>query len=62
MERIASRLAGAGAASLDGASMDVVDLSVEMVALMSAKTQFAVDLSTLKTAGQIQGNLIDLMA
>ncbi len=62
LEQAAIRLAGAGAESPDGANLDTVDLSVEIVALMSAKTQFSANLSTLKTADQIQKNVIDLMA
>ena len=62
LENAATRLAGAGAESPDGASLDTVDLSAEVVALMSAKTQFSANLSTLKTANQIQKNAIDVMA
>jgi flagellar hook protein FlgE len=62
LEQSATRLAGAGTASPDGANLDIVDLSAEIVALMSAKTQFSANLSTLKTADQIQRNVIDLMA
>jgi flagellar hook protein FlgE len=57
----ATRLAGAGA-SPGGANLDIVDLSTEMVALMSAKTDFSVNLSLLKTVDQIQKDAIDLMA
>lgn len=46
--------------SPDGANLDVVDLSAEMVALMSAQTLFDVNLTTLKTADQMQKSLIDL--
>jgi flagellar hook protein FlgE len=62
LEQAAIRLASAGAESPDAASLDTVDLSAEMVALMSAKTQFSANLGTLKTADQIQKNAIDLMA
>jgi len=62
LENAATRLAGAGAESPDGASLDTVDLSAEVVALMSAKNQFSANLSTLKTANQIQKNAIDVMA
>ncbi len=62
LEQAATRLARAGAESPDGASLDTVDLSAEIVALMSAKTQFSANLSTLKTADQIQKNVLDLMA
>ena len=62
LEQAAARLAGAGAESPDGANLDTVELSAEIVALMSAKTQFSANLSTLKTADQIQKSAIDLMA
>lgn len=62
LENAAVTLAGAGAASPDGASLDTVDLSAEIVALMSAKNQFSANLSTLKTADHIQKNALDLMA
>jgi flagellar hook protein FlgE len=62
LEQAATRLASAGADTPDGASLDTVDLSAEIVALMSAKNQFSADLSTLKTADQIQKNVLDLMA
>jgi hypothetical protein len=57
----ATRLAVAGA-SPAGANLDIVDLSAEMAALMSAKTNVSVNLSVLKTVNQIQKNAIDLMA
>jgi flagellar hook protein FlgE len=62
LDKAAARLAGAGAASADGTSLDTVDLSAEIVALMSAQTQFSASLSILKTAGEIQENALDVMA
>jgi flagellar hook protein FlgE len=62
LEAAATNLASAGAATPDGANLDVVDISKEMVALMSAKTLFALNISTLKTADQIQKSVIDLTA
>ena len=62
LQNAATRLAGAGADSPDGAGLDTVDLSAEIVALMSAQNQYSANLSTLKTADQIQKNAIDLMA
>jgi len=62
LDQAAARLAGAGAASADGTSLDTVDLSAEMVALMSAKNQFSASLSILKTAGEIQKAMLDVMA
>ena len=40
----------------------MVDLSAEMVALMSAQSAFEVNLATLKTANEIQKTLVDLTA
>jgi len=62
LENAAARLAGAGTDSPDGAGLDTVDLSAEIVALMAAQNQFSANLSTLKTADQIQKNTLDLMA
>jgi flagellar hook protein FlgE len=61
LESAASTLAGeAGSPSLS--SSDSVDLSAGIVALMSAKNDFAVNISVMKTADQIQKYAIDLMA
>ena len=60
LESAAARIASAATTSPDGANLDVVDLSAEMVALMSAQTLFDVNLTTLKTADQMQKSLIDL--
>jgi len=62
LEGAAIRLANVGAVSADGAGLDTVDLSAEIVALMSAQTQFSASLSVLKTAGEIQKNTLDVMA
>jgi flagellar hook protein FlgE len=37
-----------------------MDLSAEMVTLMSARSLFSVNLATLKTADQMQKSLLDL--
>jgi len=58
----ATKIASAGASSPEGANLDVVDLSAEMVALMSAQSAFEANLATLKTADQMQKSLIDLTA
>ena len=42
--------------------VDVVNLSQEMVALMSAKELYVANLDTLKTADQMQKTLIDITA
>ncbi|MBI1739705.1 MAG: hypothetical protein HY233_02490 [Acidobacteriales bacterium] len=60
LEKTATRLASGEAP--DGATSDTVDLSAEMVALLSAKNQFSANLSTLKIADEIEKNVIDLMA
>jgi flagellar hook protein FlgE len=62
LETAAARIAGAGSNSPDAGNLDVVDLSAEMIALMSARTMFDVNLATLKTADQMQKSLIDLTA
>lgn len=62
LENAATRLASAGTESPDGAGVDSVDLSAEIVALMSAKTQFSANVGTLKTADQIKKSGLDMMA
>ena len=58
----AAGLASAGTASPDGANLDVVSLSEEAVALMSAKTLYSANLSVLNTADQVQKSTMGLMA
>ncbi len=60
LETAAARIASAGAS--DGSNLDVVDLSTEMVALMSAQASFSANVATLKTADQMQKSLVDLKA
>ena len=60
LETAAARIADAGANSPDGATLDVVDLSAEMVALMSARNLFDTNLATLKTADQMLKDLVDI--
>jgi flagellar hook protein FlgE len=62
LETAAARIASAGADSLEAAPVDVVDLSAEMVALMSAQSAFEVNLITLKAAAEMQKSLVDLKA
>jgi hypothetical protein len=62
LQQAATQIASSGAASPNGASLDTVDLSTEMIALISAQNQTAVSLSTLNVANQIQKSLIDVMA
>jgi hypothetical protein len=60
LETAATRLASAGV-SPDGSNLDTVDLSAGIVALMSAKNNFLVNATVLKTANEIQKTAIDLM-
>jgi flagellar hook protein FlgE len=62
LEKAAIKIAAYGASSPDGANLDTVDLSAEVVALMSAKTDYLTNLKTLQTANEIQKNVIDLTA
>jgi len=62
LEAAASRMATAGSDSPDGANLDVVDLSTEMVALMSAQNLFNANLATLKTTDQMPKSLLDIKA
>jgi hypothetical protein len=58
----ATKIASFGASSPDGAGRDSVDLSAEVVALMSARNQTAANLVNLHAASEMQKNIIDLMA
>ena len=62
LNEAAAGIANAGGASPSGADLDVVDLSTEMVALMSAQNLFAANIATLKAADQMQKSLIDVTA
>jgi hypothetical protein len=62
LEKAAARIAGAATLSPDGSNVDAVDLSAEIIALLSAKNQFSVSLATLKLADQVQKNSIDIIA
>ena len=62
LNQAASQIANFGASSPDGAPVDTVDLSAEMVALMSAKNAFQANLKTLETAEQVQNSVMDLKA
>jgi len=61
LEGSATRVAGAGAASVSGMPVDQVDLSKEAVTQMSAKNDFAANLAVLKTADEIEKATIDMM-
>jgi flagellar hook-associated protein FlgK len=62
VDAAAVQIASAGSASGNAAPVDTVSLSEEMVALMSAKTAFAANVSVLKTAEQTQQNVLNVMA
>ncbi len=62
LEQTATRIASAGTSSADGAGVDTVDLSAEMIALTVAKQQASLNLQTLKTADEIGRSVIDIMA
>ena len=61
LNQAATIIASFGMTSPDGAGLDTVDLSAEVIALLSAKTQTSANLATLKTADEIQKNAIDLI-
>ena len=61
-ETAAAAIAGAGAASANGSNPDVVDLSAEMLALISAQASLAANVATLKTVDQMQKTLLDVTA
>ena len=52
LEKAATRIASYGADSSGGPNTDTVDLSAEMVAIMSAKTEFSANLKSLEAAGE----------
>jgi len=62
LQTAAARIAGVGGATPDGANLDVVRLSTEVVAMMSAQNLYDASLATLKTADQMQKSLVDLTA
>jgi len=62
LETAASAIAGAGGESSNAGPQDVVDLSAEMTALISAQTLYEANLATLKTADQMEQSLVNLRA
>jgi len=58
----ATAISGTGAASLNGSNPDVVDLSAEMLALISAQASFAANAATLETVDQMEKILLDVTA
>ena len=62
MDAAVAQIASAGSVSNAPAPVDTVSLSEEMVALMSAKAGFAANISVMKTAEQMQGSVLNVMA
>jgi flagellar basal body rod protein FlgC len=62
LNSVANALATGGTSATNGANADVADLSAEIVALSSAQNSFAINLSSLKTADEIQRSTLDLLA
>lgn len=60
LDAAAAGIASAGTDSSNSGNADTVDLSSEMVALTSAQTQYEANLATLKTADQVEQNLVNL--
>jgi hypothetical protein len=52
----------AAAGSSDGSSPDAVSLSAELVALLSAKNNFAVNVASLKVAESVQKQVLGVTA
>jgi hypothetical protein len=61
-DQTARRLASIGARSPAAVLADPVDLSTDMVSLISARNQFATNLRVARTAGEIERQAIDLLA
>ncbi len=62
LESAASSIASFQANAPAGASVDTVDLSAAVVALLSAKNLYSANLATVKAAHEILKTSIDLIA
>ena len=62
LEQAAVRLSSIGQNSPDGTLADTVDLSTEMVNLLSARNQFSVNINVLKTADEIDRETLNILA
>jgi hypothetical protein len=66
VEQSASRLAKAGAASvdgaIDGAPVDMMDLSTEAVGLLAAQDAFALNANVLRSAEEMDRHVLDILA
>ena len=60
LNNAAAGIASAGTGSSSGDNVDTVDLSAEMTALTSAQILYEANLATLKTADQVEQNLVNL--
>ncbi len=62
LERVANLLVAVGEASPEAAPVDTVDLSAAVVSLLSARNEFAANIKVLRTADDMQRQVLDLMA
>ena len=60
LEKTADRLANVGAITAEGTG-DTVDLSAEMVSLMTARQQFEANAAAFRTADEMQKNLVNML-
>ena len=60
LDNAAAGIASAGTGPSNGDNVDVLDLSAEMTALTSAQILYEANLATLKTADQVEQNLVNL--
>ena len=61
-EAAGAKLSSVGAPSAGGASLDTVAPSTDMIALMTAQNDTAINVSLLKTAEEAQKSVVDLIA
>ena len=62
LEMASAMLASEGTLSPEDTPVDIVDLSVELVSLPSARNDFATDIKMLQAANNMQQQAIDLLA
>jgi hypothetical protein len=62
VEASAARLIAATAPGPEGTPVDTVSLSETAVALLGAKNQFSASIEVLKTANEMQKNLVNILA
>jgi hypothetical protein len=58
----ASSIATAGTTSANGSNFNLSNLSTDIVSLVTAEAQFSLNLASLKTADEVEQNLIDVLA